>query len=57
MKKAYIIAAGILIILIAIIVALSARLKKVTADRDVQRKNVETLFTSVESYSCDLLSN
>lgn len=50
MKKAYIIAAGILIILIAIIVALSARLKKVTADRDVQRKNVETLFTSVESY-------
>lgn len=50
MKKAYIIAAGILIILIAIIVALSARLKKVTADRDVQRKNVETLFASVESY-------
>lgn len=50
MKKSYIIAAGILIILIAIIVALSARLKKVTADRDVQRKNVETLFTSVESY-------
>ena len=50
MKKAYIIAAGILIILIAIIVALSARLKKVKADRNVQRKNVETLFTSVESY-------
>ena len=50
MKKAYIIAAGILIILIAIIVALSAQLKKVKADRDVQRKNVETLFTSVESY-------
>lgn len=50
MKKAYIIAAGILIILIAIIVTLSARLKKVTADRDVQRKNVETLFTSVENY-------
>ena len=50
MKKAYIIAAGILIILIAIIIALSARLKKVTADRNVQRKNVETLFTSVESY-------
>lgn len=50
MKKAYIIAAGILIILIAIIVALSARLKTVKADRDVQRKNVETLFTSVESY-------
>ena len=50
MKKSYIIAAGILIILIAIIVALSARLKKVKADRDVQRKNVETLFTSVESY-------
>lgn len=50
MKKAYIIAAGILIILITIIIALSARLKKVTADRDVQRKNVETLFTSVESY-------
>lgn len=50
MKKAYIIAASILIILITIIVALSARLKKVTADRNVQRKNVETLFTSVESY-------
>lgn len=50
MKKAYIIAAGILVILIAIIIALSARLKKVKADRDVQRKNVETLFTSVESY-------
>lgn len=50
MKKAYIIAAGILIILIAIIVALSARLKNVKADRNVQRKNVETLFTSVENY-------
>ena len=50
MKKVYIIAAGILIILIAIIVALSARLKTLKADRDVQRKNVETLFTSVESY-------
>lgn len=50
MKKAYIIAAGILICLIAIIVALSARLKKVTADRNVQRKNVEILFTSVENY-------
>lgn len=50
MKKDYIIAAGILVILIAIIIALSARLKKVKADRDVQRKNVETLFTSVESY-------
>ena len=50
MKKVYIIAAGILIILIAIIVALSARLKKVKSDRDLQRKNVETLFTSVESY-------
>lgn len=50
MKKAYIIAAGILIILITIIIALSARLKNVKADRDVQRKNVETLFTSVESY-------
>lgn len=50
MKKAYIIAAGILIILIAIIISLSARLKKVKADRDVQRKNVEILFTSVESY-------
>ena len=50
MKKAYIIAAGILIILIAIIVALSARIKTLKADRDVQRKNVETLFTSVESY-------
>lgn len=50
MKKANIIAAGILIILITIIIALSARLKKVTADRDVQRKNVETLFISVESY-------
>lgn len=50
MKKAYIIAAGILIILIAIIVALSARLKKVKADRDVQRKNVETLFESVGNY-------
>lgn len=50
MKKAYIIAAGILVILITIIIALSARLKNVKADRDVQRKNVETLFTSVESY-------
>lgn len=50
MKKSYIIAAGILIILIAIIVALSTRLKKVTADRNVQRKNVETLFASVENY-------
>lgn len=39
-----------MVILIAIIIALSARLKKVKADRDVQRKNVETLFTSVESY-------
>lgn len=50
MKKAYIIAVCVLIALIAVIVALSARLKKVTTDREVQRKNVETLFASVESY-------
>lgn len=50
MKKAYIIAASVLVILIAVIIALSTRLKNVTADRNVQRKNVETLFTSVENY-------
>lgn len=50
MSKAYIITAGILIILIRIIFALSSQLKRVTADRDVQQKNVETLFDSVESY-------
>ena len=50
MKKAYIIAAAVLVILIAVIIALSTRLKNVTADRNVQRKNVETLFTSVENY-------
>lgn len=50
MKKTYIIAAAVLIILIAVIAALFTRLKKVTADRDVQRKNVETLFISVENY-------
>lgn len=50
MKKAYIIAAAVLVILIAVIIALSTRLKNVTADRNVQRKNVETLFTSVQSY-------
>ena len=50
MKKAYIIAAVVLVILIAVIIALSTRLKNVTADRNVQRKNVETLFTSVQSY-------
>lgn len=50
MSKAYIITAGILIILIRIIFALSSQLKRVTADRDVQQKNVETLFDSVKSY-------
>ena len=50
MKKAYIIAAAVLVILIAVIIALSTRLKNVTAERNVQRKNVETLFTSVENY-------
>lgn len=50
MKKAYIIAATVLIALIAVIVALSTRLKKVTADRDLQLKNVETLFASVDNY-------
>lgn len=50
MKKAYIIAAAVLVILIAVIILLSTRLKNVTADRNVQRKNVETLFTSVENY-------
>ena len=50
MKKVYIIAAAVLVILIAVIIALSTRLKNVTADRNVQRKNVETLFTSVENY-------
>lgn len=50
MKKAYIIAAAVLVILIAVIIVLSTRLKNVTADRNVQRKNVETLFTSVENY-------
>lgn len=50
MKKAYIIAAAVLVILIAVIIALSTRLKNVAADRNVQRKNVETLFTSVENY-------
>lgn len=50
MKKAYIIAAAVLVILIAVIIALSTRLKNVTSERNVQRKNVETLFTSVENY-------
>lgn len=50
MKKAYIIAAAVLVILIAVIIALSIRLNNVTADRNVQQKNVETLFTSVENY-------
>lgn len=50
MKKAYIIAAAVLVILISVIIALSIRLKNVTADRNVQQKNVETLFTSVENY-------
>lgn len=50
MKKIYLIAAGIVIALIAVIVILSTRLSKVTADRNVQRKNVETLFTSVSNY-------
>lgn len=50
MKKSYIIAAAVLVILIGVIIALSTRLKNVTADRNVQRKNVETLFTSVENY-------
>lgn len=50
MSKAYIITEGILIILIGIIFALLTQLKRVASDRDVQQKNVETLFASVESY-------
>lgn len=50
MSKAYIITAGILIILIGIIFALSSQLKRVTADRDVQRDNAEVLLCTVKNY-------
>ena len=49
MKKTLIVSA-IIVVLLTTIFALSARLRTVKADRDVQRKNVETLFSSVETY-------
>ena len=49
MKKTLIVSA-IIVVLLSTIFALSARLRTVKADRDVQRKNVETLFSSVETY-------
>ena len=50
MKKIYIITGTVFIVLIVVIGILISRLKTVSNDRNVQRKNVETLFTSVESY-------
>lgn len=49
MKKTLIVSA-IIVLLLSTIFALSARLRTVKADRDIQRKNVETLFSSVETY-------
>lgn len=49
MKKTLIVSV-IIVVLLSTIFALSASLRTVKADRDVQRKNVETLFSSVETY-------
>lgn len=50
MKKIYIIAGTVFIVLIVVIGILISQLKTVSNDRDVQRKNVETLFESVGNY-------
>lgn len=50
MKKIYIIAGTVFIVLIVVIGILISRLKTVSNDRDVQRKNVENLFESVGNY-------
>ena len=50
MNKIYLIGGIMLTISIAAIGILSNRIKAVTEERDIQRKNVETLFTDVENY-------
>ena len=50
MKKIYIIAVTVFIVLIVVIGILISQLKTVSNDRDVQRKNVENLFESVGNY-------
>lgn len=50
MKKIYLIFAGIAILLIAAIIGLGAKLKSVSEDRDVQKKNLESLFNSAGTY-------
>ena len=50
MNKIYLIGGIALTVSIAAIGILSNRLKAVTEERDIQRKNVETLFTDVEDY-------
>ena len=50
MNKIYLIGGIALTVSIAAIGILSNRLKAVTEERDIQRKNVETLFTDVEGY-------
>lgn len=50
MKKVYIVLSCIAAVLIALIIGLSSRLKKVSEDRDVQKQNVTTLFNSVGNY-------
>ena len=50
MNKIYLIGGIALTVSIAAIGILSNSLKVVTEERDIQRKNVETLFTDVENY-------
>lgn len=50
MNKIYLIGGIALTVSIAAIGILSNRLKAATEERDIQRKNVETLFTDVEDY-------
>lgn len=50
MNKIYLIGGIALTVSIAAIGILSNRLKAVTEERDIQLKNVETLFTDVENY-------
>lgn len=50
MKKSAIITATVIVALVAIVVALSLRLRDAISERDVQRKNVDILMTNADNY-------
>lgn len=50
MKKTYLILAVVILVLVAAVSILASRLMEVKSERDIQLKNVETLFSDVNGY-------